>query len=137
MKCLSVHQPWADLIIDRGRPEIRCWDTKYRGKLLIHAGLKVEHQECRRLGLIPGARGAILGVVELVGIEQLNARRWEELRKQTLEAGELCYGDKTFAWFFKNHKRFPESIPFKGKLGIFDVPDGLVLAVIKKVETCC
>ena len=21
MKCLSVHQPWADLIVDRGRPE--------------------------------------------------------------------------------------------------------------------
>jgi len=126
MKCISVHQPWADLIVDRGRPEIRCWNTKYRGRLLIHAGIKIEHRECARLGLTPRATGAIIGVVELVETEQLSSKRWEELKSQTHEIGGRCYGNKTFAWFFKNHRRFPESIPFRGKLGLFEVPDSWV-----------
>ena len=87
------------------------------------------------MGLTLGIRGAILGVVELVSTEQLSAKRWEELKKQTLEAGELCYGDKTFVWFFKNHQRLSEVVPFRGKLGLFEVPDSLVLNIIKKLET--
>lgn len=73
MKCLSVNQPWAGLIVDRGRPDIRKWETKFRGELLIHTGLKVQTAECRRLNLIPGTTGAILGMVELISIELLKA----------------------------------------------------------------
>jgi hypothetical protein len=126
MKCLSVNQPWTDLIIDHGRPEIRKWNTKYRGRLLIHAGLKVQTAECKRLGLAPGTIGAILGMVELIDTELLIEERWQELQHQTLEAGKRCYGESTFAWFFGSHVRFLKPIPFKGKLGLFDVSDDTI-----------
>ncbi|MDO8537145.1 MAG: Ada metal-binding domain-containing protein [bacterium] len=127
MKCLSVHQPWADLEADGIRSlEIRCWSTNYRGPLLIHAGLKIEKKECERLGRNPGATGAIIGIVDLVGIKQVSAKEWEDLRSLHLEAGLRCYEERTFAWVFANAQRFPEPIPLRGILGLFDVPDELI-----------
>ncbi len=45
MKCLSIKQPWAWLIVTKQLPpdmrkdvENRTWATAYRGPLLIHAG---------------------------------------------------------------------------------------------------
>ena len=39
MKVLSVRQPWAWAIIHGGKDvENRNWDTKFRGRLAIHAG---------------------------------------------------------------------------------------------------
>lgn len=40
MKCLSVRQPWAHLILNGPKDvENRIWAPAYRGPLLIHAGL--------------------------------------------------------------------------------------------------
>lgn len=40
MKALTLHQPWASLVsIGVKFLETRSWATKYRGRLLIHAGL--------------------------------------------------------------------------------------------------
>lgn len=37
MKAISIHQPWAWLIIHGGKSiENRTWNTKYRGPLVIH-----------------------------------------------------------------------------------------------------
>lgn len=42
-RSLSLRQPWASLIANGTKTiETRGWSTKYRGPLLIHAGLKVE-----------------------------------------------------------------------------------------------
>ena len=39
MKVLTIKQPWAELIINGHKCyEFRSWKTKYRGKILIHAG---------------------------------------------------------------------------------------------------
>lgn len=38
MKCISLHQPWASLVvIAEKRFETRSWPTKHRGPILIHA----------------------------------------------------------------------------------------------------
>ena len=43
MKVLTIKEPWASLIINGyKRYEFRSWKTKYRGKILIHAGSKIE-----------------------------------------------------------------------------------------------
>lgn len=75
MKAISINQPWAWAILHGSKDiENRDWSTNYRGKVLIHAGLKfdaagLEFVE-RQCGLtIPPAdrqRGAILGEVEIV-----------------------------------------------------------------------
>ncbi len=38
MKALTLCQPWASLVaLGHKRIETRCWETKYRGTLAIHA----------------------------------------------------------------------------------------------------
>lgn len=122
-RCLSVRQPWADLILDQGKVEIRCWNTSYRGPVLIQAGQAVEWDACRRLGIVPSATGAIIGSVVLMGTEHLTAQRWDELRSRVcgrhFEVGPLYYGDRTFGWFLADQKRFENPIPFKARLGLF------------------
>ena len=42
MKALTVMQPWAQLLIlGATRYDIRCWKTKHRGPLLIHAARRL------------------------------------------------------------------------------------------------
>jgi hypothetical protein len=43
MKAICIHQPWAHFIV-KGFKDIenRSWKTKYRGPILIHAGVNVE-----------------------------------------------------------------------------------------------
>ena len=42
MKVITIKQPWATLIAEGYKEyEFRTWKTKYRGDILIHAGLGV------------------------------------------------------------------------------------------------
>ena len=51
MKCLSIRQPWAWLVVNGWKNiENRGWATKYRGQLLIHASVAVtraDYEACR------------------------------------------------------------------------------------------
>ena len=45
MKCLSIKQPWAWLIVNGYKPvENRTWRCDYRGPLLIHAGKNFDYE---------------------------------------------------------------------------------------------
>ena len=75
LKALSVRQPWAWAIVFGGKDvENRSWPTRYRGRLLVHAGSAFESAGLDRisaLGVEPPARGefargAIIGAVEVV-----------------------------------------------------------------------
>lgn len=127
MKAVTIHQPWAGLIVDaRRKLEIRKWNTLYRGPLLIHAGLKVDAAACARFKLAAGAVGAIIGMADVITTKQLSEECWERFRSLHLETGPWPYGKNTFAWFLANQKRFTAPIPCKGRLGLFDVPDGIL-----------
>ena len=53
MKALSVHQPWAWLIVNGIKiVENRSWSTEFRGRFLVHAGLTVQHQVVEDLSFI-------------------------------------------------------------------------------------
>ena len=115
MKAISINQPWAWAILHGGKDiENRDWKTSYRGKVLIHAGLKFDasglefvEQQCGLL--IPPndrPRGAILGEVEIVD----------------------CVTESDSPWFFGRYGfvlRNPKPMTprrCKGALGFFD-PD--------------
>jgi len=50
LKCLSVSQPFADLIISGKKTiELRNWNTKFRGEFLIHSPLKIRTKDSKRL----------------------------------------------------------------------------------------
>ena len=49
MKVLTIKQPWASLIVNGHKKyEFRSWKTKYRGKILIHAGKSLEKDMLKR-----------------------------------------------------------------------------------------
>jgi len=124
MMALSIRQPWACLILKAGKDiENRCWPTRYRGRMLIHAAKGCTRDELEGaldfaedvsgvrysvdLKTIP--RGGIVGSVEVVG----------------------CVRASTSPWFVGEYGfvlRDPQVLPFrpwKGQLGFFEVPDAV------------
>src|SRR5262245_17433521 len=84
MKCLSLHQPWATLIV-KGLVEhdVRSWRSAHRGLLAIHASQKLTKRAlelCRRpelCALLEQAgyasafelpRAGVIGVAHLIDI---------------------------------------------------------------------
>ncbi len=137
MKALSIKQPWAHLILGIAPPinlsgftmpkdvENRTWDTKYRGDILVHAGKKFDQDALEYLYGEPPpdaanwlrtnfTLGAVLGIVTLVDIVQNSESPW---------AQRNCYH-----WVLENPRPFTESFPYKGQLGLFNVPHELIKA---------
>jgi hypothetical protein len=87
MKTISIRQPWADLILQgRKTTELRTWTVSYRGPLAIHASQTVEREACLAHGLDPDrvTTGAVIGVVDLVGIDMLDAESYRAGRAEHL-----------------------------------------------------
>lgn len=79
MKCLSIRQPWAHLIIHGGKDiENRTWKTKHRGPFLIHAAQIIDYEACRKFNLKPNQlhTGGIIGVVDLVDVVTESKSKW-------------------------------------------------------------
>ncbi|MDG9809498.1 MULTISPECIES: ASCH domain-containing protein [Pseudomonas] len=125
MKALSIKQPWAWLIIHGGKDiENRTWHTKFRGRFLVHASQGMTNKEyCDGLEFAMRAgdvrllrdfptyqqmqRGGIVGSVELVDSVDHSDSSW-------------YMGAKGFV--LRDPQVLP-FIPYKGRLGFFDVPD--------------
>ena len=142
MKCLSVRQPWASLIIAGvKRCENRTWLVKHRGPLAIHAAAGIDgrgwHQVFDSVGVVPPdhsvtlddgtelppwrdlPRGKILGAVEVI-----DCVRWEDLPAD-LMADPLAIGP--WCWVLADPR--PLATPFRcpGRLGLWAPPAGLRL----------
>lgn len=53
MKCISLWQPWASLVVFGAKEyETRSWYTSYRGPLLIHAAKRLVKEELRHYGTL-------------------------------------------------------------------------------------
>ncbi len=75
MKCLSLRQPYAELIVSgRKTIELRGGNTNYRGRFLIHASLKMDNEACRRLGIDQDTlrNGALIGSANMNGVKTYN-----------------------------------------------------------------
>ena len=49
MKCLSICQPFANLIIQNKKTiELRKWNTNFRGEFLVHAPIKIRKEEINK-----------------------------------------------------------------------------------------
>ena len=153
MKCISLYQPWASLVVlGAKRFETRSWERLYRGPLLIHAAKKWNGELkgmcfdepfasaiCKarpnRGGefyladildeLIP--RGAIIGRVRVV--KSWRTRGVSPSISKT-EAAFGDYGDGRFAMELSDPAMFEKPIPYRGSQGFFEVPDDVVAAWI-------
>jgi Na+-transporting NADH:ubiquinone oxidoreductase subunit NqrC len=82
MKALSIKQPWAYLIVHAGKDiENRKWNTKHRGKFLIHASKQVDKAAIAKYRhLLPKELdvGGIVGEAEIVDVVQHSPSKWFE-----------------------------------------------------------
>ncbi|MFB5610880.1 MAG: ASCH domain-containing protein [Nitrosopumilaceae archaeon] len=122
MKCLSVSQPFADLIVSGKKTiELRKWNTNFRGEFLIHSPLKIKTKDCKRLKILKKpVTGAIIGKVEIVDVKKYNSK--SEVKadfKKHLASSDFF--NRKYGFMLKNPKLFRIPIPYKGKLGFFDV----------------
>ena len=138
MKCISVYQPWATLILNGlKRYETRAWATSYRGPLAIHASKKWGAGQSSLCWLEPFRtalqqqgpsrmlpRGVLLGTVEL--LDCIPTTQLLDEQYPPLSARERAFGDfrpGRVAWLLVNPKPFARPIPLDGQLGIFEIAD--------------
>lgn len=125
MKVLSIKEPFATLIKDGVKIyETRSWRTNYRGKIYIHASLslsKSERVESANKYLKSEIKpGFILCKCELVDCIPMTDEFIKYINKETSEYDYGLYSEGRYAWKLKVLEVLDESIPAKGKLGIWN-----------------
>jgi hypothetical protein len=137
MKALSLWQPWASLWA-RGRKtyETRDWSTPYRGPLAIHAAktLKIDvssdlqeilEDEFGDRWQVKLPAGALIAVCELI-----DCLPTEHLHVDSEEYSQGNFTRGRYAWGVMNLRVLAHPIPFRGQMGLFDVPDALLGAPV-------
>lgn len=117
IKALSIQQPWAWCILNAGKDiENRTWPTVFRGPFLIHAGKKIDYQGYMyirshlRVDLPPKSQlltGGFVGIAEITDCVPWYDSKW--------------YNDGYYGFVLSNVHPI-EFIPWKGQLGLFNVP---------------
>ena len=122
MKCLSISQPFADLIVSGKKSvELRNWNTNFRGEFLVHAPLKIRLEDSKRLKIKKKfVTGAIIGKAQLYDVKKYKSIK-EIKSDQKFHFASKKFQNKTFGFMLKNPKPFRIPIPWKGQLGFFDV----------------
>ncbi len=132
MKVITVKQPFATLIAEGLKEyEFRTWRSKYRGELLIHAGLGIDKKamkryECLNLEYPTGCIIAKVNMTDCVYVD-------DELKEVLKQKDPLIYHgvikkDSTWDGFgFKLEDVTKiEPIYIKGKLSLWDY-DGKII----------
>lgn len=115
MRALSIRQPWAWLIVNGHKDiENRSWETKYRGRIAIHAGKRIE-------------------IDTYLDLPRIVRPTPEPPPPATIETGGIvgfatiidCVTESESPWFFGRYgfvledQRSCELIPMPGQLGFF------------------
>jgi predicted transcriptional regulator len=124
MKCLSLKQPYAELLVRGDKTiELRKWNTKFRGKFLVHASQKTDLDACKRFKINPEelSNGAIIGSAQLYKIKTYNNKN-EFLKDSGKHFADYKeFHDSKYGFLLKNAKRLKKPISYKGMLNFFDV----------------
>jgi len=129
MKCLSLKQPYADLLAFGEKTiELRKWYTKFRGEFLIHASKNIDLQACERLDIDIDKLtiGAIIGSAFLYDFKEYSNR--EEFNKDKQKHFSLVtkyFDGYKYGFLIRNARMFKKSIPYPGKLRFFEVDNSI------------
>jgi predicted transcriptional regulator len=117
MKVLSIKQPFAELIISGKKTiELRNWNTKFRGKFLIHASKIPDSKAMKKFGFDKLPVGAIVGEAELVDVKKYeNEFEYKKDKNKHLADSSL----EKYGFVLRNARRV-RPIPIKGKLMFWD-----------------
>lgn len=147
MKAITIKQPWATLIaLGEKKFETRSWQTKYRGKIAIHAGKTVDKVALNEVAIMAALSrngikshtvlptGAVIATVDLVECHKITndyMSMYEEEKAGTetgllIEGNEWWFGDYSedrYAWELTNLHVLSNPIPAKGKLNLWEWED--------------
>ena len=124
MKVLTIKQPFASLIAEGYKEyEFRTWKTKYRGPLLIHAGLGVDKEAMKRYEKLNlnYPKGKIIAKVNLTACIEVDNNLKSKLKEKNylVYQGAINSNKKEYAFKLENVERI-EEISIKGKLSFWD-----------------
>ena len=130
MKTLTIKQPWADAIVyGTKRTENRTWSTRYRGRLLIHAG--GSYDQIARYVIPaedradwPDTRKALIGLATFTDVHPA--------------AGGCCApwgesGAGVYHWTLTDVVTLAEPVACPGRLGLWIPPGELLHQTVRQV----
>jgi hypothetical protein len=123
LKCLSLKQPYAELVISgRKTIELRTWNTKFRGDFLVHASKSVDKKACERNRIDPSSvtAGAIVGKATLYDVKVYTNRQSFVKDKNKHLAGTKYLGHY-YGFLIGDARRYTRPRFVRGKLGFFNV----------------
>jgi len=123
MKCLSLKQPFAELLVSGKKIiELRTWNTKFRGEFLVHASKKIDKETCEKYRIDPDSliMGAIIGKAILYEVKYYKNRNLFIQDRNKHLAGTK-YSDHKYAFLVKNARRFKKALFIPGRLRFFNV----------------
>jgi len=117
IKCLSVWQPWAWLLVHGIKDvENRYWYTNHRGIVLIHASKRIDTQSLHYYRVEYDMHdlpvGAIVGQVELTACTRIVQSEWHD--------------PEQWGWYVAKPVVYTNPIPYRGRQKLFDVPVSVV-----------
>jgi hypothetical protein len=129
MKCLSVKQPWAQLLRSEvKRAEMRTWKTSYRGPLVICSSL--QRSDTERHVDVDGPRGVTVGLFYLHDCEPVTALNVARVRR----LAQCDVGLGQYAWHVYLIALLPP-VRVRGQLCLFAPPsEVLSLPAIKSYQ---
>ena len=140
MRALSIRQPWAFAVVVGAKTvENRTWSSTYVGPLAIHASRREEREavpevlrmvhgqlrppfdmeRLRRLYEENKRLGCVVGQVEMTGCTKGgDAGTWDEAMVRWFKG--------PFGFVFENARIATQPIPFRGRLGLWELPAGAI-----------
>jgi predicted transcriptional regulator len=117
MKTLSLKQPFAELVVSGKKTiELRNWNTKFRGKFLIHASKTSDSKAMKKFRLERLPVGVIIGKAEIIDVKKYE-NDLEHKKDKNKHLADSSWGK--YGFVLKNAKRI-KPIEAKGKLGFWE-----------------
>lgn len=132
LKVITLRQPWATLVAEGIKKyEFRSWKTKYRGKILIHAGTGIDKEDMKKYDNmnLEFLSRRIVAIAEIEDCLELD----EQLNKKIIAENNIAYGNKIrtgYAWKLKNIKKIDYHREINGKLGLWNINDETLNSII-------
>ena len=133
MKCLSLKQPYAYLLASGKKTiELRNWNTRFRGKFLIHSSKNVDSKRSKFLGIDHRmlTQGAIIGIALLYDVKQYKDKVELEADYHKHYADTKKFGSCKYGFMVENANRFQNPIPYRGKSNFFEVVDPIIKSLL-------
>lgn len=118
LRALSLHRPWAWLILHAGKDiENRTWDTGYRGPLILHSARGANQWVLGKIEIDFGAdaarEAARPGFIGIADLSSVHSAR---------ECGGQCspWAEPSgMHWVMTSPRAFPAPLPGPGSRGLF------------------